>query len=229
MGVTTYRERAAWGAWDRAAALLPETYVESVARAGGLPVLLPPTDDDVLGLADSLVDSIDALVLVGGGDVDPARYGKQRHAATTGVDVRRDGFEMALATAALDSDLPVLAICRGMQVLNVVLGGTLVQHLPEILPGDAHRPAAGCFSDVEVRTEPGSIVSEVLGEQVTVRCSHHQALDALGAGLTPTAHATDGVVEAVELTSARFVVGVQWHPEEEVDLRLFHALLDGVA
>ena len=230
MGVTTYRERAAWGAWDRAAALLPDTYVDSVARAGGLPVLLPPTDnDDVMAAADAVVDALDALVLVGGGDVDPARYGRERHAATAGVDVRRDAFELALAAAALDGDLPVLAICRGMQVLNVLLGGTLVQHLPEVLTGDAHRPAAGCFADVEVRTEPGSLVAEALGEKATVRCSHHQALDALGDGLTPTAHATDGVVEAVELTSARFVVGVQWHPEEEVDLRLFHALLDGVA
>jgi putative glutamine amidotransferase len=229
VGVTTYRERAAWSAWDRAAALIPVTYVESVARAGGVPVLLPPTDDDVLGAADSVVEVLDALVLVGGGDVDPARYGQQRHAATGGVDARRDACELALAGAALDVDLPVLAICRGMQVLNVLLGGTLVQHLPEILPGDAHRPAAGCFSDVEVHTEPGSIVAEVLGEKAAVRCSHHQGIDALGDGLTPTAHATDGVVEAVELTSARFVVGVQWHPEEEVDLRLFHALLDGVA
>jgi gamma-glutamyl-gamma-aminobutyrate hydrolase PuuD len=226
VGVTTYSERAAWGAWDRAAALLPDTYVQSVVRAGGRPVLLPPTGDEDVRDAAAVIDALDAVVLVGGGDVDPARYGQGAHATTAGVDARRDAAELALVAAALDAGTPILAICRGMQVLNVHLGGTLCQHLPDVLGTDAHRPAAGCFADVAVHSEPGSLAAKVLGERTTVRCSHHQALDDVGAGLVVTSRAADGVVEAVELPSAQFVLGVQWHPEEELDLRLFQALVE---
>jgi gamma-glutamyl-gamma-aminobutyrate hydrolase PuuD len=230
VGVTTYSERAAWGAWDRRAALLPDSYVQSVARAGGQPVLIPPADipvpDDA---ARAVVDALDALVLVGGGDVEPDRYGQRPHADTAGVDAGRDAAEFALLGAALATGIPVLAICRGMQVLNIELGGTLVQHLPDVVGNAGHRPEAGCFADVEVRTEPGTLVAKALGERAVVRCSHHQALDRLGDGLEVTARAADGVVEAIEMTAAPFVVGVQWHPEEELDLRLFGALLDHVS
>jgi gamma-glutamyl-gamma-aminobutyrate hydrolase PuuD len=205
---------------------VPDTYVQSVVRAGGRPVLLPPTGDEDTGDAAAVVDALDALVLVGGGDVDPVRYSQTTHAATVGVDARRDAAELALAAAALDSGTPLLAICRGMQVLNVHLGGTLRQHLPEALGTDAHRPAAGCFSQVVVHTEPGTLVAKVLGVRARVRCSHHQALDDIGAGLVVSARAGDGVVEAIELPSAAFVLGVQWHPEEDLDLRLFRALAE---
>ena len=128
--------------------------------------------------------------------------------------------------AALEVDLPVLAICRGVQVLNVELGGTLHQHVPDVVGTDAHQPARGCFADVDVTTDAGSAVAKILGDSAAVRCSHHQAIDRLGDGLVVTARAADGVIEAVELPSARFVVGVQWHPEEEGDTRLFRALLE---
>jgi putative glutamine amidotransferase len=228
VGVTTYHQEAAWGPWDRLAAVVPASYVDTVAAAGGCPVLLPPAagsvNEDVA--ASSVVGRLDALVLVGGGDIDPARYGQRPHAATSGVDPARDGSELALLRAALEVDLPVLAVCRGMQLLNVDLGGTLFQHVPDVVGSDAHQPARGCFADVEVTTDAGSAVAKILGERTTVRCSHHQAIDRLGDGLVVTARAADGLIEAVELPGARFVVGVQWHPEEEGDTRPFRALLD---
>jgi putative glutamine amidotransferase len=141
------------------------------------------------------------------------------------VNRRRDESERSLLGAALEADLPVLAICRGMQVLNVHLGGSLVQHIPDITGHSGHQPEAGCFGTTEVRAEAGSVVSKVLGESFTVRCSHHQAVGRVGAGLVVTARASDGLIEAVELPSARFVVGVEWHPEEDGDLRLFAALV----
>lgn len=228
VGVTTYHQQAAWGAWDRLAAVLPYSYVDTVAAAGACPVLLPPFEAGAGAdsAAASVVARLDALVLVGGGDVDPARYGQPPSPATSGVDPRRDASELALLRAALDGDLPVLAVCRGMQLLNVELGGTLFQHVPDVVGHDGHQPARGCFTDVEVTTQAGSLVAKILGEQATVRCSHHQALDGVGAGLVVTARAADGIVEAVELPAARFVVGVQWHPEEEGDVRLFRALLE---
>ena len=231
VGVTTYHQRASWGPWDRVAAVLPASYVDTVVGAGGCPVLLSPSEDDtdVEVVASSVVDALDALVLVGGGDVDPARYGQAPDPATAGVDPGRDASELALLRAALDVDLPVLAICRGMQLLNVHLGGTLIQHVPDVVGDDRHQPARGCFSDVVVTTEAGSAVATFLGETTSVRCSHHQALDRLGDGLVVTARSSDGLAEAVELPAARFVVGVQWHPEEDADRRPFRALLDAVS
>jgi len=227
VGVTTYRQQASWGPWDRPATLLPTSYVDSLASAGACPVLLPPVEGgaDGPGGAAAVVRVIDALVLVGGGDVDPARYGQPPHAATNGVDAGRDGQELALLGAALAVDLPVLAICRGMQLLNVHCGGTLLQHVPDEVGHDGHQPARGCFADVEVTTEPGSLLAKVLGDTTTVRCSHHQAVDRVGTGLVVTARSADGVAEGLELPTGRFVVGVQWHPEEGVDTRLFEALV----
>jgi putative glutamine amidotransferase len=227
VGVTTYRQQASWGVWDRLAAVLPASYVDTVAAAGGSPVLLPPHDSPTAAVgASSIVARLDALVLVGGGDVDPGRYGQEPHPATSGVDPRRDASELDLLGAALDAELPVLAICRGMQVLNVFLGGTLVQHLPDVVGHDGHRPAQGCFAEIAVVTEAGSMVAKIWGERATVRCSHHQAIDVMGRGLVATARSPDGLIEAVELPEARFVVGVQWHPEEDLDGRPFRALLD---
>jgi putative glutamine amidotransferase len=230
VGVTTYRQQASWGAWDRPAAVLPASYVDTVAAAGGSPVLLPPYESATAeGTASSIIARLDALVLVGGGDLDPGCYGQEPHPSTSGVDAGRDASELGLLGAALGAELPVLAICRGMQVLNVYLGGTLVQHVPDVVGHEGHRPAAGCFAAVEVVTEPGSMVAKIWGERTTVRCSHHQAIEALGRGLVVTARSADGLIEAVELPEAPFVVGVQWHPEEDLDLRPFQALLDAVA
>src|SRR5580700_10309010 len=185
VGVTTYRQDAAWGPWQRAAAVLPTSYVDCVAAAGGRPLLLAPSEGaggEDASAAD-VVGALDALVLVGGGDVDPACYGAAPHPATAGVNRRRDDHELALLDAALRADRPVLAICRGLQLLNVHLGGTLVQHVPDVVGHSGHQPAVGCFGPVEVRIEAGTLLSKAMGESGTVRCSHHQAVDRLADGL----------------------------------------------
>jgi gamma-glutamyl-gamma-aminobutyrate hydrolase PuuD len=235
VGVTTYVAEAAWGPWRRPAAVLTAAYFELVARSQCRPVLLPPCHEDgaggALGAAE-VAAAIDALVLVGGGDVEPSAYGGGTHREVAGTDPVRDASERALLAAALDADLPVLAICRGLQVLNVELGGTLTLHLPDVTGNDDHRPGPGAFSEVEVETVAGTAVAAMVGPRATVRCSHHQALDRLGAGLVvsarsvghPGSHRPDGVVEAAELPDRRFVVGLQWHPEESQDLRPFEAL-----
>jgi len=201
--------------------------VDCVAAAGGRPMLLPPYEgvDSTEASATEVAGVLDGLVLIGGGDVDPARYRRPPDPAIAGVNRLRDESEIALLAAAIALEVPVLAICRGMQVLNVHLGGSLIQHLPEAVGHTGHQPAVGCFGTTEVRIEPGSRLSKILDESVTVRCSHHQAVDRLGVGLVVTASAADGVVEAVELSSAPFVIGVEWHPEEDGDLRLFEALI----
>jgi gamma-glutamyl-gamma-aminobutyrate hydrolase PuuD len=230
VGVTTYRQRAAWGPWDRTAAVLATSYVECVTSAGAQPVLLPPSNsNDPRTGAASVVDAIDALVLVGGGDIDPVRYSQPAHCATNGIDPMRDEAESFLLDAALATGVPVLAICRGMQLLNVHRGGTLVQHLPDAVGHTGHQPRIGCFAPVAVTTVPGSRIARILGTTATVRCSHHQAVDQLGEGLVVTARAGDGVAEAIEIPAARFAVGVQWHPEEESDTRLFEALVNAAA
>ena len=228
VGVTTYRQRSSWGPWDRDAAVLPASYLDCVAAVGARPVLLPPGGAPSADprAATDVVEALDALVLVGGGDVDPRRYGRSPHPATAGVSAGRDESESLLLAAALRADLPVLAICRGMQLLAVERGGSLHQHLPDVVGAATHQPAPGCFAPVRVTLEPGSLVAKAMGEVATVRCSHHQAVDVAGDGLVVTARAADGVVEAVELSGARFVVGVQWHPEEDADLRLFRALVE---
>jgi putative glutamine amidotransferase len=227
VGVTTYRQEASWGAWQRTAALLPVSYVDCVAAVGGRPLLLPPADGPGADpfSADDVIDALDALVLVGGSDIDPARYGAEPEPATTGVSAERDSNELALLAAALRAERPVLAICRGLQLLNVHLGGTLVQNVPAAVGHGGHQPALGCFAPTDVHIEPGSLLSKAMGELATVQCSHHQAIDTLAPGLVVTARAADGLIEAVELPTATFVVGVQWHPEEDGDLRVFEALV----
>jgi putative glutamine amidotransferase len=249
VGLTTYVDEARWGPWDRPAVLVPATYVEMVAGTGGLPVLLPPLPGAPGGLAARARDAVaalDALVLIGGGDVDPSTYGAPPHPRVEGVAPARDLSELALLDAVLARDLPLLAICRGLQLLNVHLGGTLFAHLPEQLGHDGHRPAPGRFARTEVVTVPGTVTAAVMGPRAAVRCSHHQSVDRLGRGLVVAARSVEpmaaapgvpgagpgeigpapgGVVEAVELPAARFVVGVQWHPEEAGDGRLVEALL----
>ncbi|HXR27701.1 MAG TPA: gamma-glutamyl-gamma-aminobutyrate hydrolase family protein, partial [Candidatus Baltobacteraceae bacterium] len=174
-------------------------------------------------------DVLDGLVLTGGGDVDPLAYDEEAVPEVAGVDQNRDASERALLAAALRADMPVLAICRGCQVLNVELGGTLHQHLPDVVGHGAHRSAPFVFTDLDVETVPGTIAAGVFGRTPTVRCSHHQAIRDLGRGLRATAATADGVIEAVELPSARFVLGVQWHPEEQRDQRPFDALVHAAA
>lgn len=219
IGVSCYREEAAWGVWRQPAALVPQSYVEAVERAGGLPVLLPPQDPANAG---RVLGRLDGLVLAGGPDLDPAGYGADRHARTGDPQPHRDSWEFALARTALGNGLPLLGVCRGMQLLNVALGGDLTQHLD---PPD-HQVAPATYTWHGVETAPGSTLAAVLGTQAKVRCYHHQAVARLAEGLVATAHSADGTVEAVELPGERFVLGVQWHPEADpTDPRLFQALI----
>lgn len=218
IGITTYIERTSYGAWNLDAAVLPRTYVDTVAAAGGNPVLLPP-----LGFDD--VSYLDGLVIAGGADVDPARYGEPAHPETLGLRPDRDETEFALVRSALAAGLPLVGVCRGMQVLNVALGGSLTQHIPDVTGTSTHRPVVGRFGRTQVRMSPGSAVAGILGDSAQVSCSHHQAVDRVGAGLTVTARSADGVPEAVELAGDGFVLGVQWHPEQDAEVRLFKALV----
>jgi len=227
IGITTYQEPARWGVWVREAALLPVPYARSVERAGGVPVLLPPAAT-LRGL-DTLVSRLDGVVLAGGGDLDPELYGAVRHPETGPPQPQRDRFELALARAAVDADLPFLAICRGMQVLNVARGGALVQHLPEAVGHRGHAPEVGLVGSHRVRIGEGCRIGGILGASSDVPTYHHQAVSRLGKGLTAVAWTEDQVVEAVELQGHRFGLGVQWHPEEGDDRRLFEALVVAAA
>jgi putative glutamine amidotransferase len=223
IGISCYAQRARWGTWDDQANLLPRRYADAVAQAGGLPVLVPP----VPGIADA-VGRLDGLVLSGGGDLDPASYRAARHEQTGPANESRDSAELALCAAALGSGLPLLGICRGLQVINVALGGTLHQHLPELVGHDGHSPEPGGYGSHEVTVAAGSALAGALGRnRLAVPTHHHQAADRLGAGLVATAWADDGIVEAVELGSAgpRFMLAVQWHPEAGGDPSLFRALV----
>jgi gamma-glutamyl-gamma-aminobutyrate hydrolase PuuD len=228
IGLTTYVADVRWGSWERRSGVLPQSYFELTAAAGGRPLLVPPPstapDGPASGAAE-VVAVLDGLVLTGGGDVDPGAYAAPPDVETGGVDPVRDASERALLAAALAAELPVLAICRGCQVLNVELGGTLHQHLPDVIGHAAHRSAPFVFGDVNVKTVPGSLAAAVFGPKPVVKCSHHQAIAEIGRGLVPTAATDDGVTEAVELPGARFVLGVQWHPEEQGDRRPFDALV----
>jgi gamma-glutamyl-gamma-aminobutyrate hydrolase PuuD len=226
IGLSTYLEQARWGVWDEQAALLPAAYAEVVAAAGGVPVLLPPImPEPVTEAAQAAVAGLDGLVLTGGSDVDPARYDSAAHEETDAPHTVRDDWELALLRAALAVDLPVVAVCRGVQLLNVARGGTLHQHLPEVVGDVTHRPEMGTYGKVAVEVEPGSRLAEILGAAPDVRCHHHQAIDRLGDHVVVCARAHDGTIEAVELSDQRFAIGVQWHPEETRDSRLFAALV----
>ena len=207
IGITSYVEVARWGAWDRLAALVPYTYVEAVRAAGGRAVLLPPDDLD-----GDVVSRVDGLLLAGGADVDPARYHAPAHPRTVSRP-DRDAGEATVLSAALAADLPVLAVCRGMQLLAVTLGGRLHQHLPELVGHEGHQPVPGTFGAQQVSTVPGSRIAAILGGNTAVSCHHHQAVADPGP-LVPTAYTADGVVEALEDPARRFLLGVQWHPEE---------------
>jgi putative glutamine amidotransferase len=220
IGISTYREQARWGFWDVPAVLLPASYADAVASAGGEPVLLPTGS-----VTADVVARLDGLVLAGGADVDPARYGEEPGEHTTVTRPDRDASEVAVLQAALDRDLPLLAICRGMQLLNVVLGGTLLQHLPDVPGTEPHQLGLGLYAERKVRTAPGTALDALIGPTATVNCHHHQALDRIASALTPSAWADDGVVEGVDAEDRRFCLAVQWHPETSEDRRLFSGLV----
>ncbi len=223
IGISSNMVRAKWAFWDRPATLMPQTYVDLMTAAGGLPVLLPPQP----GIEEA-VGRLDGLLLPGGGDLDPALYAAAAHPETGRLNPRRDAAEVALARAAIRAKLPVLGICRGLQVMNIVLGGTLHQHLPDLTGHKGHEPERGVFGAQRIRVEPGSQLAKIIsgegghgggeggvnGDGRTVPCHHHQAIDRIGTGLTVTAWAEDDVIEAVELADHPFAVAVQWHAEE---------------
>jgi putative glutamine amidotransferase len=218
IGICTALERARWSVWDQQAALLPNNYLQEIRRAGGFVVMLAP-DRQLLDDPSQALDLIDGLILAGGADIDPAVYGAQVHPETVGTVPERDVFEVALTRAAIERDLPLLGICRGMQLINVALGGTLHQHLPERFGHGEHRRVLGSFDGAEhdVQIAPGSLAARVIGQDIHVSMSHHhQGVDRLGEGLVVSATATiDELPEAIELPGRRFVLGVQWHPEAD--------------
>lgn len=222
IGISAYAESVSWSAWEEPATLVPQAYVDRVAATGCVPVVLPPVPG-----AGRAMSRLDGLVLTGGGDVDPALYGAAPHPQTARVQPGRDAAELALLVAALEAGLPVLGICRGMQLLNVFHCGTLCQHLPEATGHDGHSPAPAEYGTQKVSMAPDSAIAAILGRAaVGVQCHHHQAIDRLGAGLTATAWSDDGVIEAVELADHPFAIGVQWHPEVSEDDSLFRALAE---
>ena len=223
VGITTYAEpEVRWGVWELPAALIPLAYVEAIERAGGRPLLVPPSNDGI----EETLDALDGLLFSGGSDLDPDTYGQEAHRETSGVRAERDRGELALLTAALERDLPVLAVCRGSQVLNVARGGDLVQHLPDVVGDEKHKHTPGVFADHDVSVEPESRLGALLGKRAPVKSHHHQGFGRLGDGLVPTAYAEDGTLEALEDPTKRFALGVLWHPEAGEDAALFAALVE---
>jgi putative glutamine amidotransferase len=224
IGITTYLTEAAWSYWRLPAALIPASYVQSVERAGGSPLLVPPG----AGI-DETLDVVDGLVFSGGSDLDPELYGAEPHTETGGVVRERDVFELELMRAALSRDLPVLAICRGSQVLNVARGGGIDQHLPDRLDDEVHRQVPGTFGEHGVDVLPDTRLAAIVGARAAVKSHHHQGFDQLGDGLRESARADDGTLEGVEDPTRTFAVGVLWHPEEDEDKALFAALVAAAA
>jgi putative glutamine amidotransferase len=227
IGLCTAVERAQYGAWDVDAFLLQRSYVQAVQRAGGVAVMFPP-DPGVE--PDQLLDVVDGLILAGGRDIDPAAYGSEPHAETDDPRSERDEFEIALARRAMERDMPLLGICRGMQLLNVARGGTLVQDLPVHVGHEAHRRSVGTFdgNDHPVRLEDGSLAARAAGEiHHRTLSHHHQGIAELGDGLEITGWAEDDALpEAVEDPRLRFALGVQWHPEADADSQVVAALVE---
>ena len=221
IGLSTYREQAKWGVWDQPADLLPTQYADAVSRAGGVPVLLPPQNP---GAAADVASRLDGLVITGGADVDPRRYDAEPHPRTAVWRADRDAWELALLEAADSRDLPVLGVCRGMQVMAVHRGGTLDQHVPDTVGHDRHSPGGDRFGDIAVETCPGTRVRMLVGDESAVGCHHHQAVRD-HPGFVPAAVADDGTLEAIEAPGDRFLVAVQWHPETRADAGLFTGLV----
>ena len=221
IGITTYVTPAKWGSWDEEAALVPAAYVDAIERAGGRPLLVPPSENGI----EETLDAVDGLLFSGGSDLDPELYDQEPHDETLGVHPERDRAELTLLEAALARDMPVLAVCRGSQVLNVARGGDLVQHLPDVVGDEKHKHTPGTFADHDVTLEDGTRLASLLGDRAPVKSHHHQGIGRVGEGLRVAAHAEDGSIEAVEDPARRFALGVLWHPEAGEDLRLFEELV----
>jgi putative glutamine amidotransferase len=221
VGITTYVEAASWGYWQLDAALIPYDYVRALEHAGARPLLVPPSEGGV----EETLDALDGILFSGGADLDPGAYGAEAHPETNGVRPERDRAELALLEAALARDMPVLAVCRGVQVLNVARGGDLVQHLPDVVGSESHREVKGVFSEHPVRIADESRLGTVLGDRAPVKSSHHQGVGRVGAGLHEVAWADDGTIEGLEDPERRFALGVLWHPEAGEDWKLFEALV----
>jgi putative glutamine amidotransferase len=221
IGITTYITSARFGSWEEVTSLVPQDYVRAIEHAGGRPLLVPPSEEGI----EETLDAFDGVIFSGGSDLDPEMYGQEAHPETYGIVEERDRAELALLEAALARDMPVLAICRGSQVLNVALGGDLVQHLPDIVGDQKHKHTPGEYADHEVDVHPETRLGSLLGQRAPVKSHHHQGFGRLGEGLQEAARADDGTVEALEDPSRRFTIGVLWHPEAGDDLRLFEELV----
>jgi putative glutamine amidotransferase len=231
IGITAATENVSYGVWDEIPALMsPASYADAVQRAGGRPLLLLPDPEDTEDSGEVL-DLVDALILTGGaGDIDPALYGQERHPETGPIQGERDAYEIALVRGALEREMPILGICRGMQIINVVYGGSLEQHLPDVLGHDEHRHTPGTYSDHEVSLEPGSLAARATGEERSqAKSHHHQGIKGVGSGLAVTGWADDETVEALEDSSCPFVLGVLWHPEEDEKSQVIKALVSEVS
>lgn len=251
IGVTTYREQARWGVWDTSTDLLPSTYARAVQHAGGVPVLLPPLEPGagpvaepgagpgagpgttpagvaVAEAAAAVVARLDGLLVSGGADIAPARYAEEPHPRTGTAREDRDAWDLALLDAADRAALPVLGVCRGMQVLAVWGGGTLEQHLPDRVGHEGHDPGGPRYGSTTVTARPGTRVHRLVGAETRVHCHHHQAVRT-HPGFAAVAWAEDGTVEGMEREGSAFWLGVQWHPEEAVDRRLFRGLVEAAA
>ena len=223
IGICAAIERARWGAWNTLVLLSPRNYSLAVQREGAIALMLSP-DDAVADEPEQLLDMLDGLILAGGSDVDPASYGAEPHPETRGTNADRDRFELSLARAALERDMPVLGICRGMQMLNVACGGTLEQHLDDI---QTHRHTPGQFCDHEVALEADSLAARAAGgDRVAVKSHHHQGVAQLGEGLAATGRDPGNLIEAIELPDRQFALGVLWHPEEDEQSRIIGALVE---
>jgi putative glutamine amidotransferase len=232
IGITAATEKVSYGVWTEVSAFIsPASYVRAVQRAGGRPILLPPDPEDAED-PSGVLDLIDALILTGGaGDVNPALYGQERHPETGPIQEERDAYELALARAAVEHEIPTLGICRGMEILNVVYGGSIEQHLPDVLGHEEHRHTPGTYADHEVRLEPGSLAARAAGaERTPVKSHHHQGIREVGDGLRITGWAPeDDAVEALEDPRCPFLLGVLWHPEEDEESQLIKALVREVS
>ena len=221
IGITTYAEQTRFGSWDVPAAVIPWSYVAAVENAGGRALLVPPSDDGV----DETLDALDGILFSGGSDVEPSLYGAEAHPETTGIRPERDRAELALMEAALGRDMPMLAVCRGFEILNVARGGDLEQHLPDVVGDDTHKQVAGVFADHEVEISEDTRLGSLLGQRAPVKSHHHQGVGRIGEGLVETARAPDGTIEGLEDPSQRFTLAVLWHPEEGEDAALFEELV----
>jgi putative glutamine amidotransferase len=227
VGICAAVERVRRDPWDEIVAMVQRTYPAAVQRAGAVALILPP-DPAAESAPDRILDRVDALLLAGGADVDPASYGAAPHPETGVVWPERDRFEIALVRRAIERRMPVLGVCRGMEIMNVALGGTLIQHLPDVIGTDEHRHTPGAFGDHEVRLEPGSLAATAAGsERAMVKSHHHQGIEELGSGLIATGWSVkDDLIEAIELPGEGYALGVLWHPEEDGESRVIASLVD---